>query len=306
MTRPRRAPYVGLAVLAAVLSLVVCGCGGSARASSPLVSFESPKAVGFYARWYRPRVARDRTAILLFGGSDGGLFTDPLPATLAAHGYPVLDLAYFREPGLPQQLEGIRLEYFQRALRWLAGQPQVNPKRIVTFGVSRGGELSLILAASFPALIHGAVGYVPSAYVAGGLPDPSKPAWTYRGNPVFGWPLAGTIPVQKIDGPVFVVGGGNDALWPSGMFVRTIAQEMRDHGRRDVTALVYPQAGHLLGYVLPLPSPPTNDKHVYGLIINANSPPLNLGGSAKADLAARKNAWPKLLAFLAHITSAPS
>jgi len=287
---------------AGVLLSVACGCGVHAQnAGTVTVSFESPKAVGFYARWYRPRGVHDRTAILLFGGSDGGLFTDPLPRTLAARGYPVLDLAYFREPGLPQQLEDIRLEYFERALRWLAAQPQVDPKRMVTFGVSRGGELSLILAASFPKLIHGAVGYVPSAYVAGGLPDPGTPAWTYHGKPVFGWPLAGTIPVQKIDGPVFVAGGGNDALWPSGMFVQTIANEMREHGRRDLTALVYPNAGHLLGYVLPRPSPPTNAHHIYGLIVRNDAPPLNLGGSAEADLAARENAWPKLLAFLHHI-----
>src|SRR5207302_7034461 len=109
------------------------------------------------------------------------------------------------------------LEYFRRALEWLQRQPQVDSARIVTFGVSRGGELSLILASTFRDLVHGAVGYVPSSSANNGIPDMSKPAWTYRGRPV-----VGVIPVERIAGPVFVVGGGDDQLWPSAQFVGDI------------------------------------------------------------------------------------
>ena len=267
------------------------------------MSFERPKAVGFYARWYRPRNAHDRTAVLLVGGSDGGLFTDELPTELVGQGYPVLDLAYFREPGLPQQLERIRLEYFRRALTWLAAQPQVNPRRIVTFGVSRGGELSLILAATFPMLVHGAVEYVGDWFVGGGLPDPSQPAWTYQGRPVFGWPTSGVIPVWKINGPIFATGGGDDALAHSSISVQTIIHEMHQHGRQDVTGLVYAHAGHLLGLVLPSRFPPYG-KNSYGTVKLWTGQLLTLGGTAQADLAARKNAWPKLLAFLQRISQA--
>src|ERR671936_1469150 len=95
--------------------------------------------------------------------------------TLAGHGYPVLQLAYFREPGLPQSLTRIPLEYFERALGWLSRQPEVDPRRIVTWGWSRGGEASLLVAATFPELVHAAVAYVPSAYVFPALPDASAP-----------------------------------------------------------------------------------------------------------------------------------
>lgn len=224
-----------------------------------------------------------------------------LVAALVAQGYPVLDLAYFREPGLPKVLERIPLEYFERALRWLGAQPQVDPRRIVTFGVSYGGQLSLILASSFPKLIHGAVSYVGGWFVGSGIPDPIQPAWTYHGRPLFGWPLTATIPVWKINGPVFAVGGGDDTLWQSALSVRTIVQEMHRHGRSDITGLTYPHAGHLLGPVLPIPHPFGNRPGPYGVVRYWAGGELHLGGSAAADLAGRRDAWPRLLRFLAQI-----
>ena len=94
-------------------------------------------------------------------GWDGGLLPSPyrVDTLLIAPG------ALIGLPGLPSSLENIPLEYFERALRWLAKQPAVDPHRIVTFGSSRGGEASLLIASTFPRLVHGAVGYVPSAAV---------------------------------------------------------------------------------------------------------------------------------------------
>ena len=282
--------------LVAVCALAA-GCGNGSHAKAPLITSERVRSVGFYGIWERPRGTRHHTAILLFGGSEGGLGLQALTASLVAHGYPVLDIAYFRAPGLPQALQRIRLEYFQRALKWMSRQPQVDPQRIVTFGISRGGELSLILASTFPNLVHGAVGYVPSAFVGSGIPDQTLPAWTYRGKPLFGWPRGRRIPVEKINGPVFVAGGGDDFLWNSGWFVHLIAERMHAH-KHDVTALVYPHAGHLLGIVRPVAY---GTGPAYG-VLKTRYGNLNFGGSAKADLAARKDAWAKLLKFLAGVT----
>jgi dienelactone hydrolase len=258
-----------------------------------LVTPERPSKVGFYGNWERPRSVRDHTTILLFGGSEGGLSGRYLAAALVAHGYPVLDIAYFDEPGLPKRLLRIRLEYFEHALRWLATQPEVDPKRIISFGVSRGGELSLILASTFPDLIHGAVGYVPYFEAVPSPWDGQQPAWTYRGQGVLG-----TIPVEKIAGPVFVAGGEQDGLWPSGAATHSIADRMHEHGRHDVTALDYRLAGHELGLVLPVQrlasgADYASVKSAYGQ--------LYLGGSPRPDETAREDAWPKVLAFLAGI-----
>jgi dienelactone hydrolase len=251
-----------------------------------------PPQVGFYGEWLAPRDVRHHTAVLVFGGSDGDLppYVRNIGSALAAHGYPVLELAYFLEPGLPQQLARIPLEYFRGALKWMQARPEVDRSRIASFGVSRGGELSLILASLYPRLIHAAVGYVPSAWVFPGYPDFHQPAWTLGGRPYIGVaPYVGrstAIPVERIAGPVFVVGGGDDELWPSARSVRTIVQRMHLHGRHDVTGLVYGHAGHLVGTAVPT----QNDA--------PTTIPLGWGGSPRADEQGREGSWPKLLRFL--------
>lgn len=300
---PNRYPYAHFDPIAgwpSVLTITVTSGPATAStharrrgvfASAFLTSDERPSKVGFYGEWIRRRSARHHTAILLFGGSEGGLSQGPLALTLAAHGYPVLDLAYFSEPGLPQSLSDIPLEYFERALRWLATQPAVDPGRIVSFGVSRGGEASLLIASTFPRLIHAAVGYVPSAYVVSSPTNASVPAWTYRGKPV----PSGWIHVERINGPVFVVGGEADALWPSAASVTDIKARMLSHNRHDVTALVYPKAGHSVGFVLPRQVAVSPAGYGY---LQSRYGELYLGGSPQADDAALEDSWPKLLRFL--------
>jgi dienelactone hydrolase len=255
---------------------------------STVRTHERPDNVGFFGEWIRPRTAVRRTAVLVMGGSDGGLssYTESIASALAGHGYPVLALAYFNEPGLPNGLRRIRLEYFRRALGWMGRQREVDPSRIVTFGVSRGGELSLILASTYPLLVHAAVGYVPIEFVVAGYPDSSQPAWIYRGKPYEGDHLR--IPVERSSGPLFVVGGGDDHIWPSGRAVASIAARMLAHGRTDVTALAYPGAGHALGTAVPIQLDNTATTDV----------PPGFGGSARADELAREDSWPKLLRFL--------
>jgi dienelactone hydrolase len=199
-------------------------------------------------------------------------------------------------------LSRIPLEYFERALRWLGKQPAADPTRLVTFGISRGGEASLLIAGTFPQLVHAAVGYVPSAIVVPSPLSVAVPAWTFHGQPVRGDTSAavptGWIRVERIDGPVFVVGGDDDALWPSGYSVRNIRRRMLAHGRHDVTALEYPNAGHELGAVVPRQI--ELSAAGYG-VVDTRYGQLILGGSPRADEAALEDSWPKLLAFLARV-----
>src|SRR5690606_20354069 len=95
--------------------------------------------------------------------------------------------AYFNYEALPKYLIEIPLEYFETAIAWLQAQPQIDGERIAVGGGSRGGELSLLLGATFPQL-KAVVANVPSGLAWGGFsPDPAdanKPAWTFRGKPV--------------------------------------------------------------------------------------------------------------------------
>ena len=145
-----------------------------------------PATGGIYGNLYLPkRTAGTRPAVLVFGGSGGGLTSSVAAALLAAHGYPSLALAYFKVPGLPRSLHDIPLEYFTGALEVLRAQPGVDPDHVLVAGESRGGEAALLLGASFPELVDGVIAGVPSSVVnpAPG-PDASRPAWTLGGRPL--------------------------------------------------------------------------------------------------------------------------
>lgn len=65
---------------------------------------------GFVGRMFTPsRPVAHAGAVLVFGGSEGGLSGSALVAgVLASHGHPALALAYFDAPGLPRTLANIR------------------------------------------------------------------------------------------------------------------------------------------------------------------------------------------------------
>ena len=106
---------------------------------------------GFYGEFFSPAAAARRPAVLIIGGSQGGLASTLLAALLAAHDYPALAIAYFKEPGLPWSPSRIPLEYFARAL-WLRARPQVDPAHVFTLGISFGSEPALLLGAEYPGL----------------------------------------------------------------------------------------------------------------------------------------------------------
>ena len=185
-------------------------------------------------------------------------------ALLASHGYPALALAYFQEPGLPQTLTRVPLEYFTRALALLRAQPGVDPRRVYVMGASRGGEAALLLGATFPQLVNGVIAFVPGSYVNSAIPDRGDSGWTLAGRdlpyaPVskFGAPAASVdpravIPVERIAGPVVLTCGEVDLEWPSCSFVDDVTQRLTAHHfRHPVTVLRYPDGGHLSGSLPP-------------------------------------------------------
>jgi dienelactone hydrolase len=233
--------------------------------------------------------------VLLFGGSEGGLAVTHEASLLAARGYPTLALAYFDEPGLPKDLARIPLEYFARALRWLGKQPGVDSTKLVVAGISRGSEAAQLLGVHYPQLVHAVVALVPSNAPVCGIPPYTGqnvlrclgPAWTFLGKGIpyshFAAPYATPqIPDERIDGPVFLDCGGQDALWPSCLMAQAIVSRLRSHGfRHAVTLLDYPDAGHGVGSLFPYDP--------------AHFP---TGGTPDADQRGRAAGWPRLLAFL--------
>ncbi len=250
---------------------------------------------GFYGRYDAPPPGKNRhTPVLLFSGSQGGLALTTEAALLASHGYPALAIAYFNAAGLPRYLVGIPLEYFAIAIRWLDRQPGVDPHRLTVFGDSRGSEAALELGVHYPSLVHAVIGLAVTANVYPGTT--TEAAWTYKGKPIPFVGPAATIPVERVHGPLLVVGGGQDIVWPSFYSVKDIAERSRRLHGPPVTALGYPNAGHLGDGTPNLPW--------LSSFTGANGLPVVFGGSRAANAAARADLWPKLLDFLARVPRA--
>ena len=222
--------------------------------------------------------------VLELGGSEGKLY-ETRAALLASQGFAVLALAYFDLPGLPDQLINVPLEYFERALKWLQARPEVSGERIGVLGSSKGGEAALLIGATYPELVGGVVGVVPGGLVYEGIDRTnSHPAgtpmssWSLEGKPVpyvpytvnwneyFSQPPpvrltpahveavercdpatleAARIRVERIETPVLLISGGDDATWQS-YDLSLIAQRTLEAHGRDVEHITDPNAGHYL------------------------------------------------------------
>jgi dienelactone hydrolase len=240
--------------------------------------------------------------VLVVGGSEGGR-PQGKAAWLASRGYVAFALAYFRYDGLPPRLEQIPLEYFGRALAWMAQRPEVLSDRIAVMGTSRGGELALQLGSMYPQ-IRAVVAYVPaSARFPACCGDTRLPAWTWEGQPLsYVSPrfvrnpaamMQASIPVERTHGPVLLISGEDDGVWPSAMMAKAVVARLKHyHFPYAVEDLKYAHAGHRAGRPEIVPT-------WHGMVRNPTSGrEENPGGNAKGDAQSSLDAIPKVLEFL--------
>jgi len=295
-------------------TLIAAGTGTSA-AEEPLKT--SVSGAGIVADLYTPASTGHKklAAIIVLGGSEGGLGAGAAQEAqlIASHGYVVLQLAYFDGPGLPKELALIPLEYFKTAIDWLRAQPNVDSNRIGLEGTSIGGEVALVVASHYPQ-IKAVAAAVPSSVVWPGISHSSTSppsTFTLAGQPLadlpYGWNGRTTsiydlyaiglsvlsqhpgavIPVERINGPIILICGENDKLWPSCLMVEQVAHRLKAKGfRHAVELLKYTDAGH--GAFGPPASPGSDRIKMLG----------SLGGSGEGNQAARLDDWPKVMAFM--------
>lgn len=269
---------------------------------------------GLVGTWYPPASGKRGPAILVLGGSEGGEEGGKrIAQAFAREGYGVLALAYFRADGLPQQLQEIPLEYFDTAVAWLVKQPLADPAHFAIYGFSKGGETALLVASRHPE-IKAVIAVVPSSVVWQGINMTDyasvKSSFSLNGQPIAYLPydtsapftsifdlytrslkFADThpdamIPVERIGGPVLLLSGRADTMWPSSaMADQVIARLDAKHFRYPHRHIAYADAGHA-GAVPPSETPP---------------PPTafnGLGGTTEGNAAARADSWVQILAFL--------
>jgi dienelactone hydrolase len=274
--------------------------------------------VGFDGQYYAPAPSTTpHAAVLALGGSEGGIGPTLLSGVLAGHGYPTLTIGYFQGPGvtdadLPAGLANIPLEYFAGALRWLRTQPGVDPARIWVLGISRGSEAALLLGVDYPDLVYGVAALVPSGVVLRGFPCDDCSTWTFNGQPVpytnqFRNPAptdnpAAIIPVERIRGPLFTICGGNDKVGAGCPGAAAIQSRRSALGASpSQLSLAYPDAGHGVGSLVPH-SPSASELFTYPSGVLAGQT-VDLGGTTpSSNWAARGQAWPRFLAYLANPT----
>lgn len=101
------------------------------------------------------------------------------------------------------------------------------------------------------------------------------------------------IPVERVNGPMLLISGGDDHVWPAEEMAKAIIARMRKHRvDHEVEHLHYGSAGHLLRYPhLPTTVRSSRHEHLRGAR-------LSFGGSAQADAEAQADSWRRSIAFL--------
>ena len=165
--------------------------GSEIRVNGARVIRQPVDKEGLVATLFRPIALGPRPTVIVLQGSLGGML-EASAAVLASHGFSALALAYFGVKPLPPDLVEVPLEYFAEAIAWLKTQAAVDPDRIAVMGVSKGGELAMLLAATYAEDIKAVVGYSPSSVVWRGAAyrplsfifGSPKSSWTLEGKPI--------------------------------------------------------------------------------------------------------------------------
>lgn len=224
---------------------------------------------GLVGTLFRPMGEGPFPTVIVMNGSGGGI-NETRAAQYASRGIQAFALGYFRAPGLSNYISRTPIEYFERALDYVAAELSPQGGKPVISGQSRGGELTLLLASRFPEKIAGAAAFVPGAFVFGaqGAADPAEgwngPTWTLQGEPLphfwdnnagVTWQPWGTdvppsrhanvyidglhdralatqsrIPIEHFKGPIACVSGLDDRAWPSSMASRMVMSTLERHG----------------------------------------------------------------------------
>lgn len=274
---------------------------------------------GLVGRLFAADDERPRPAVLVLGGSEGGPPND-MAEPLADEGFTCLSLAYFDVRPLPCQLVEIPLEYIEIALAWMRAHRLVVGSSAGVLGASKGAELALLAAATFPDVIRAVVAYSPSAVVFEGI-DRSRDAecrssWTHRGEPLAFVPYppdvrpavslrgvsfapiydqaldnldavaAAGIPIERTHAPILLISGDKDRMWPASQMADMLKARLASINRANqIVHLRYPEAGHVTPW-----SP--------SLRMRLGSWLYDLGGHRRDNRDALGDAWPRTVMFL--------
>ena len=261
------------------------------------------------------------SAVVVLGGSDGGIKLE-IAEALARQGIAAFAFAYW--PATPAPLCAFPLERIEQACRWLLDQAEVIGERVGLMGQSKGAELALVAATQFPDLIGPMIAVAPSAVVWYGIDQTKRPpmlaesSWSYQGDPLpyvsmsrvqpttseRGVALRSSfeagledheavgraaIAVDLATGPILLLSGGDDQMWPAARMSGMLVDRMAANGRAaEISHINYEKAGHSLVASASTTAPDAN------AALGMN---FDLGGEDKANTEAREDATSRITAF---------
>lgn len=311
---------IGRLMLALAALFVLAGpAAAQTVAERPIPGFPHAKVYALEGGPARPVV------VILHGADGNDEAQRRFGPILARMGYAAVGLPYYSPnwgdygpppmfPDLPGSFIDIRVDQLAELRAALAGMDGVDVERFGLFGASKGAEFALIAASRYD-WIDSVVAYAPtdvvwegwglemveaegtrSSFSFGGEPLPFVP---YRGfvEGLLAGPAAdlraihengradhpdkaraARIPVEAYAGELMLIAGERDAQWNAADAARAIADARVG---RHTELLIYAEAGHdLVGDGGPRDA--------------ARS-----GGTPEANAAARQDAWPRVVAFLA-------
>lgn len=269
-----------------------------------------------------------KPVVVILHGADGndeaGARFGPI---LARMGYAAVGLPYYspnwgdygpppKFPDLPGSFIDIRVDQLADLREALRGMPGADVERFGLFGASKGAEFALIAGSRYP-WIDSIVAYAPTDVVWEGWglemveAEGTRSSFSFDGQPLPFTPYRGfvegllagpvadlraihengradhpdkaaaaRIPVENYPGALLLIAGGRDAQWNAADAAAAI-EARRSEAGLQTTALIYAEAGHDL----------VGDGGVRQVERS--------GGSPEADAAARQDAWPKVVAFMA-------
>jgi dipeptidyl aminopeptidase/acylaminoacyl peptidase len=203
--------------------------------------------------------------LVYFGGSEGGnsmskerhiierkMYTDK--------GYAMLAIGYFGMEGIPKELDRISLNAIYEEIKRVQNNPNIDASCVAVMGGSKGAELALALASKYPD-INGVVSFAGSHVSFNSISiaaDGKTGSFSFNNSslpyvtvPIKAIPYvligdfrkvhelaledtnaveAAVIAVENINGPILLVSGEKDHVWPSAEMSTEIINRLKSKG----------------------------------------------------------------------------
>ena len=191
---------------------------------------------------------------------------------LQKNGYAFLSIAYFGTESTPENLDRIAIEGIHNAVIEASEDARINEDCIAVMGVSRGGELALLLG-SFYSEYKSVIGIVPGSSVFSAINEAmTTPGFSYNKESLPFVPVpwsaspallsgdlrgafeammkntqamdAAAIKVENISGPVLLISGTHDEQWPSMEMSEMMMSRLKDNNSPYSNLHIPLEGGH--------------------------------------------------------------